>query len=105
VAPQKHPQRYTKTGIFECVSTLTVSLPRTTAERRGYWRERAVFAPDPRLRTAARWPGAAAELALCSRTRPAIIAPQLRDGLFDRFGGGQIMLAALGSRSAARMPT
>jgi hypothetical protein len=26
------PQRYTSTGIFECVSTLTVSLPRTTAE-------------------------------------------------------------------------
>jgi aryl-alcohol dehydrogenase-like predicted oxidoreductase len=38
----------------------------------GYWRERAVFAPDPRLRTAARWPGAAAELALYSTTRPAI---------------------------------
>jgi len=28
----KTPQRYTSTGIFECVSTLTVSLPRTTAE-------------------------------------------------------------------------
>src|ERR1700745_3891824 len=27
----KHHQRYTGTGIFECVSTLTVSLPRTTA--------------------------------------------------------------------------
>jgi hypothetical protein len=26
------PYRYTSTGIFECVSTLTVSLPRTTAE-------------------------------------------------------------------------
>jgi len=29
---EEHPQRYTSTGIFECVSTLTVSLPRTTAE-------------------------------------------------------------------------
>src|SRR5215831_19390814 len=29
---QKQRQRYTSTGIFECVSTLTVSLPRTTAE-------------------------------------------------------------------------
>ena len=27
-------------------------------QRRGYWRDRAVFAPDPRLRTAGRWPGA-----------------------------------------------
>ena len=26
------PYRYTSTGILECVSTLTVSLPRTTAE-------------------------------------------------------------------------
>jgi len=26
------PYRYTSTGIFECVRTLTVSLPRTTAE-------------------------------------------------------------------------
>jgi hypothetical protein len=31
VNAEEHPQRYT-TGIFECVSTLTVSLPRTTAE-------------------------------------------------------------------------
>jgi hypothetical protein len=29
---EEHPQRYTSTGIFEWVSTLTVSLPRTTAE-------------------------------------------------------------------------
>ena len=29
---QELPQRYTSTGIFECVSTLTVSLPRTTAD-------------------------------------------------------------------------
>jgi hypothetical protein len=29
---EEHPQRYTSTGIFECVSTLTVSLPSTTAE-------------------------------------------------------------------------
>jgi hypothetical protein len=42
---------------------------------------RAVFAPDPRLCTAARSPGAAAELALCSATRPAIAAQELRDGL------------------------
>jgi hypothetical protein len=32
VNAEEHPQRYTSTGIFECVSTLTVSLPRTTAE-------------------------------------------------------------------------
>jgi hypothetical protein len=61
---------------------------------RGYWRDRAVCAPDPRLRTAARWSGAAAELALCSTTRPAITAPQLRDELFYRLAGGHIMLAA-----------
>ena len=30
-AAQKHHQRYTSTGIFEWVRTLTVSLPRTTA--------------------------------------------------------------------------
>ena len=32
VNAEGYPQRYTSTGIFECVSTLTVSLPRTTAE-------------------------------------------------------------------------
>ena len=32
VNAEEHAQRYTSTGIFECVSTLTVSLPRTTAE-------------------------------------------------------------------------
>ena len=32
VNAKNNPQRYTSTGIFECVSTLTVSLPRTTAE-------------------------------------------------------------------------
>src|SRR5947208_7728859 len=29
--PEEYSQRYTSTGIFECVRTLTVSLPRTTA--------------------------------------------------------------------------
>ncbi len=32
LSAEEHPQRYTSTGIFECVSTLTVSLPSTTAE-------------------------------------------------------------------------
>jgi len=32
VSAEEHPQRYTSTGIFEWVRTLTVSLPRTTAE-------------------------------------------------------------------------
>jgi hypothetical protein len=32
LSAEEHPQRYTSTGISECVSTLTVSLPRTTAE-------------------------------------------------------------------------
>jgi hypothetical protein len=32
VNAEEHLQRYTSTGIFECVSTLTVSLQRTTAE-------------------------------------------------------------------------
>jgi hypothetical protein len=32
VNAEERPHRYTSTGIFECVSTLTVSLPRTTAE-------------------------------------------------------------------------
>jgi len=78
-------------------------------------RDRAVFAPAPRLCTAPRWPRAAAELRLYSTTRTAITAPELRDDFFEggqaeqsslayRFEGGILTEATDTTWSAARQP-
>jgi len=57
-------------------------------------RDRAVFAPDPRLCTVPRWPRAAAELAVVSTGRPAIAAPELRDDLLTVGDPGNTVIRA-----------